>query len=145
MAIPARRVVVALVSVLAALGVACGGKEQRPVFPVSGKVFFQKKPAAKALVIFTPIKDTDPKLWPQGYPRGTVAEDGSFQLTSYKTDDGAPAGEYAVTVKWMLPLPGKEEEADKLDGKYADPKNPVLRFEVKENSEGMTVPPIHLD
>ncbi len=137
----------ALFGVLLALGCsACGGGEdQKPVFPVSGQVFVKKQPAVGALVVFTPVRDADSKLWPKGYPRGTVQKDGSFRLTTYKTDDGAPVGEYAVTVVWGKPLPGKEEEVDHLAGRYADPKASRIRVQVKEDAEGTTVPAIRLD
>jgi hypothetical protein len=34
-------------------------------------------------------------------PSATVAPDGSFAIGSYDTGDGAPPGEYAVTVTWF--------------------------------------------
>jgi hypothetical protein len=33
-------------------------------------------------------------------PRGHVAEDGNFSLSTYETNDGAPAGDYKVTVEY---------------------------------------------
>ena len=33
-------------------------------------------------------------------PSGKVREDGSFTLTTYDADDGAPGGEYTATIQW---------------------------------------------
>src|SRR5688572_17397354 len=87
-----------LLTVVVLVGLGCGPKEQRvPVFPVKGSVFVNGKAAEKALVIFHPLGDADPKA-----PRSTgeVAADGSFTLSTYTSGDGAPAGDYAVTVTW---------------------------------------------
>src|SRR5262245_46209932 len=71
----------------------CGSDGRRPVFPVSGHVVFEGKPTPDALVIFHPVNDPDP-LAP--HPLTRVAADGSFSLTTYAMNDGAPAGEYKV-------------------------------------------------
>ena len=39
-------------------------------------------------------------------PTGQVESDGSYTLTTYLKGDGAPAGEYAVTIYW----PGNRKE-----------------------------------
>src|SRR4051812_645519 len=80
--------------------VCCGGAAPgppRPVSPVRGSGLGAGKPAVKALVIFHPLNDADAKA-PR--PTGEVAADGSFALSTHTTGDGAPAGEYAVTVLW---------------------------------------------
>src|SRR5688572_20752206 len=87
-----------LLLALTLVGLGCGGKEQRkPVFPVKGSVFVAGRSATKALVIFHPLNDPDPKA-PR--PTGEVAADGTFTLSTHTAGDGAPAGEYAVTVTW---------------------------------------------
>jgi hypothetical protein len=71
--------------------------------------------------------------------RGTVSDDGSFQLATYNADDGAPEGEYAVTVYW----PGKRNGAasedtssydlppDQLGHRYLDPSASAIRVQIK--------------
>ena len=63
-----------------------------------------------------------------------IAEpDGSFVLSTYKGFDGAPVGEYAVTVVWREPWldahgrPGVE----RLPEKYAKPETSGLRVRIK--------------
>ncbi len=73
-------------------------------------------------------------------PIGEVRQDGSFSLTTYKTDDGAPEGEYAVTVIWLEkpsgPRLGENRGLvkDRLDGRYSDPTSPKLKATVSEQS-----------
>jgi hypothetical protein len=61
-------------------------------------------------------------------PQAVVAADGSFRLTTYLAGDGAPAGEYFVTLYW--PGPGPDDDVhvrpDRLGGRYADPRTTPL-------------------
>lgn len=57
---------------------------------------------------------------------------------SYKPNDGAPAGEYSVTVTWFDPPPaGVNPESyspvDKLAGRYATPEISPLKVNVTED------------
>ena len=95
---------------LSALGLAlalpaCGGNAgQLPVYPVKGQVALNGEPTDGAFLVFHPVageatkgdKTTGEPL----RPRAQVKSDGSFELTTYQAQDGAPAGEYAVTVEW---------------------------------------------
>jgi hypothetical protein len=58
----------------------------------------ENKPTPGALVILHPLNDPDPRA-PR--PVARVGADGRFSPTTYSADDGAPAGEYAVTVAWV--------------------------------------------
>jgi len=125
---------------------ACNSAREMPVYAVRGQLLIQKQPAANALVIFTPVQDAQPEKWPKGFPRGKVGEDGAFQLTTYRDDDGAPAGEYAVTVLWLVKNKDDEEsEFDRLQGRYADPAASKIRIEVKADRKGNKIEPIHLN
>jgi hypothetical protein len=70
------------------------GAGKRTVYPVEGVVMFQGKPAVGARVTFIPIDKSKDRY----FPTGKVGEDGSFKLTTYEPDDGAPVGKYQVTV-----------------------------------------------
>jgi hypothetical protein len=96
---------------------------------VSGNVYVNGQPAAGAKVECYAVND--PTLLPLR-PHAITAKDGSFRLTTYKTGDGAPAGAYALTIKWPLP-PKQGSDADgpdRLKGRYADPKRPARRIDV---------------
>jgi hypothetical protein len=117
--------------------VAVGGcsekkEDEKPVFPVRGQLFVRDQPAAGAMVLFIPVNEPpDPK---DPRPRAEVEKDGSFTLSTYGTRDGAPSGDYVVTVTWrggVLP-DGREEPEDKLHGRYATRAVSPLRATVKE-------------
>lgn len=99
-----------------------------PVYPVRGQVFVGEKSATKALVVFHPAGVDDPAAL---RPYGHVREDGSFQLTTYDTGDGAPAGEYLVTVVWLRPA-GGEDPPDLLKGRYRNPSASQLKATIQE-------------
>jgi hypothetical protein len=108
------------------------GDGRRLVFPVRGQVLYQGKPTPEALVIFHPVNDPDPRA-PR--PVARVGPDGRFSPTTYKTDDGAPAGEYAVTVTWV-------KERDNQDAPKEDqvpPKNLLPDRYAKPDTSGLRV------
>jgi hypothetical protein len=78
----------------------------------------QGKPAKELFVYFRPVDETDP------HPIiafGQVDEKGRFTLSTYVADDGAPAGDYAVTFEWPLQGgPTKEDfqGPDRLKGRW---------------------------
>ncbi len=128
-----------LVCVLAAGLAGCGGDGRpahAPAVPVSGRVTVNGQPAAGALVVF---HATARGLEAGPSPFATTAADGSYRLTFYTADEGAPEGEYAVTVVWNVKA--KEAKfaigdgggtADKLGGRYADLRTPKLTAVVKK-------------
>lgn len=105
---------------LAALGLSsCGGDGRKPTFPVAGRVLRDGKPVAHATVVFHPTGAAEPD---PVRPRGTTGADGSFALTTYDGNDGAPAGDYRVTVElWLSSGRGDEGPTSRLPTKYAKP------------------------
>jgi hypothetical protein len=83
--------------------------ESRPTFPVEGKVLVRGKPAEGVQVFLHPRDASQ-----QGKPRGTTDAEGRFQLRTYHDGDGAPAGEYAVTLYWPGPYNPKVAVDDQL-------------------------------
>src|SRR5262245_9309643 len=85
-----------LLGALALWAAGCGSG-RRAVDPASGQVVAgkDKKPATGAMVMFHPVhEDGGPIYKPVAY----VDEQGQYQLTTYTKGDGAPAGEYVVTL-----------------------------------------------
>jgi hypothetical protein len=127
------------VAVAALLGASCG--QRKPLHPVRAEVFFEGRPAAGALVVLHPADDRDnTAIRPSGY----VESDGTLKLTSYiaasrTIGNGAPAGDYIVTISW-LPTDVKEflskhpntPVPDKLEGKYSQPDRSSLRAKVMD-------------
>jgi hypothetical protein len=124
-----------------ALGAGCGtGKPT--AYPVTGKVTVGGKDADGALVCLHPVDGDGPNAV---RPLGYVQQDGTFQLTSYKENDGAPAGRYKVTVVWRPKKKTTTEPdgPDFLKGRYADPK--ASKIEVTVNQGATALDPIKLD
>jgi hypothetical protein len=124
----------------AALLASCARNQRKPVFPVRGQVLIDGKPAAGATVFFYPV-EADPEAVA---PYGVVDAHGSFTLTTYLTFDGAPAGEYVVTVRCPGPpqRPQDEQGPDRLKGRYQEPKTSTLRATVEKKPNDL--PPVQL-
>jgi hypothetical protein len=126
------RLACAFALVLGAAG--CGGDGRKPVFPVTGAVLIDGKPADGAVVGFHPAGELDNQRALRS--TATTEPDGTFQLNTYLSQDGAPAGEYVVTVYWPGPLPPDAHPGDvgpdRLGRRYADPKTSPLRATLGE-------------
>ncbi|MEW4453358.1 carboxypeptidase regulatory-like domain-containing protein [Bremerella sp. JC817] len=116
--------------------------------PVTGTVHINGVPAQGALVRFWP-QTVQPGVKYPISPVGKVDASGTYQLTSYEGPDGAPLGEYVVTITWPDPdwrPPGggmPPPPPDRLLGKFGDSKKPVLKFTVVDGQNN--VDPIVLD
>jgi hypothetical protein len=90
-----------------ALAPGCSKKSapRLPVHPVAGQVTFNGQPAPGAFVVFHP---KDPA---SGCPSPNAVADkqGNFSLSTYAAGDGAPVGEYVVTVVWRTMLQNNGE------------------------------------
>lgn len=133
--------------VTTAFVISCGEPQsnRKKVYPVSGKVLVKKVPADKAMVVFHPI-EAEPKSAIR--PLGICGPDGTFNLTTYLTNDGAPEGEYRVTIIWPGPPPKKtaemdDEGPDRLKGRYGNPQ--TSRIKIVVEPKPMTLEPFYLD
>jgi hypothetical protein len=141
MTLRARAVV--LTWVAAAAGLAGGCTPTSPtLYPVSGRVLVDGKPAARAMVALHPTGSST--ATPQRLPVGLTDADGAFRLTTNLCGDGAPPGTYAVTVVWPDPHHEHDEcEDDSLDdqllGQFADPRNPPLIVVVRPGNNRFTL------
>lgn len=109
-----------------------------PVQPVQGKLLVKGEPAFGAVISFHPVGNTDATAIK---PQASVEEDGTFRPNSFGLRDGAPAGEYALTVFW----PGGRGPIgpDRLKGRYSDPNRPVMKVTIKDGDN--VLEPIRLD
>ena len=116
--------------------------ESRPTFPVEGTVLIQGQPAEGVQVFLHPCDASQ-----RGQPRGVTDAAGRFRLRTYHDGDGAPAGEYTVTVYWPAPykpqVPVEDQlPPDRLGGRFMNPTDSSLRATV--NAGPTTLPPFEL-
>src|SRR5262249_10851529 len=83
-----------LAMLLGLCSLACSGSDG--LNPVLGKVLYKDQPVKGLLVTFHPKGKADLTTH---LPVGLTKEDGTFTLTTGQKE-GAPAGEYVVTVIW---------------------------------------------
>jgi hypothetical protein len=101
-----------------------------PVHPVLGVIQFRGQPINGAFVTFHP-QGTASVGVPK--PRASVMADGAFTLTTYDGNDGAPSGDYVLTVQWYRPV---KLGGDWVGGpnilpkKYASPSTSNVRVTV---------------
>lgn len=120
-------------SCLAAILAGCGADDGRvPVYPAQGKVTVSGEAPDGALVVLYPAKGgTEAEL----RPSGRVKPDGTFRLTTYVADDGAPAGEYTATIQWnKLIKQGRDYKAGPniVPGAYAATDSSPWKIKVSE-------------
>src|SRR5262245_58775070 len=134
---------VSLIAGLALLTTACGGKTgQKAVYPVKGQVLVDGKPASHATVIFHPVGESGPEVVK---PRAQVDAEGKFALSTYGARDGAPAGEYAVTVEWWLspgvgtPRGSDQAPINRLPVRYARTASSGLKATIDEGGAELNV------
>src|SRR5688572_10824093 len=87
-----------LATLLLTLLPACRKSDRPETFPVKGKVVVDGKPAKGATVTFHPREASDRPY----IPTAQTDDNGEFSLATFETGDGAPAGEYDVTVIWHV-------------------------------------------
>jgi len=127
--------------------VSCGGPSKK-LNPVEGQVLYKGQPLAEATVSFHPRqgeKNPTPST-------GVTDEQGIFRLQTGNYE-GAPVGDYAVTVIKSVTVGGggkgkrfstaPPETTDALKGAYADSKKTTLSATVKDGENKL--PPFRLD
>jgi hypothetical protein len=133
------------------LAAACGGcgqpaRETATVFPVEGRFTVNGKPASGALVSFIPL--TASAEGRRAIPSQARADaSGAFKLTTFHMADGAPEGDYAITVYWPAPslgaAPHDDDDAplgpDQLRGRFASADKSNLRAHIPAKPTNFTV------
>jgi hypothetical protein len=119
-----------------------------PVFPVKGQLSINGQTPAGAFVVLHPKNGA--ATAPNGEvvrPRAVVNPDGTFELGSYDSLDGAPSGEYAVTVEWRRIVRSPDGSPvlgpNVVPPKYARPETSPLAIRIAEKSNELA--PIKLN
>ncbi len=133
---------------LAAAAAGCTGRDvagRVPIHPVGGTLVVSDRPAGNAHIAFHAI---DRERAGGTCPVAVSKADGTFALMTYAVDDGAPEGEYVVTVTWpneSMPMDECEcpdpSRHDRLGGLYADARTSELRATVGPGRNEVTLRP----
>lgn len=117
------------------------GEKRVEVFPATGKVTFDGEIPVGGQIVLHPA---DPANAVGVAPRATVKPDGSFTITAYESGDGAPPGDYVVTLEWY-----KMTEEDGGAGpnvvpkKFTDPKQSPIKVTINAGAP-TTLEPIKI-
>ena len=106
------------------------------VHPVKGKAVFEGQPMSGANVILYPSASS--KVPAELRPRGNVADDGTFNLTTFDLNDGAPSGDFVVTVVWSKPVvvDGETQFGPNLAPvSYSKPESSPLRITIEPGTK----------
>ena len=144
-------------ALLAGLVAGCGRSDLPehavPVFKVGGALTHKGAPMGKAVITFHPTSPapvsgkTKPPV-----VTATADDQGKYALSTYYTGDGAPEGQYTVTIYWpgerntKVVTPGMEGDQplapDRLKMAHADAKTSKLKatVEKKENAIDFDLP-----
>jgi hypothetical protein len=102
---------------------------------VHGTVLLDGKPLAEAMVVLHP---SAPQSGSQQRPIGYSDQSGHFALTTWRSSDGAPTGDYTITVELRAPRKVGEEMIrdgrNLLPDRYAHASSSPLRCKVEEKS-----------
>lgn len=112
----------------------CSGEKKIPTFPVTGKVLTAEGgPIDHALVVLHSQSSNTaaPK------PRGTTTADGSFELSTFNTGDGAPEGRYQVSIERWLRKDPNESPVNHLPPNLASPATSGIEVEVKSGPNAL--------
>ncbi len=109
------------------------GERPVPTYPVVGQVFYRGQPLAEAQVVFHCVDDSKQTA---NRPMAFTDSNGHFALTTMKPGDGAPPGEYAITVELRERVTIGEEPVRNglslLPERYRTPEKSGLRFRVEK-------------
>jgi len=123
----------------AALSLLCSSCGKNNLYPVDGKLSCNGAPAAGAAVFFR-RQGGDPMNEPS--IMGITQEDGTFELVCGSLGKGAPPGDYDVLIEWREGSGHNRGFAkrvpDKLKGRYADPRHPLLHVTLEAQSNHLS-------
>jgi hypothetical protein len=115
------------------------GRGGPKLHPVHGRVLVEGQPVRGAAVTFHPTNSSETLR-----PSAQTDEQGYFSLTRYASGDGAPSGEYTVTVTlYRLNTTRNQAEGDEttrnvLPARYANPSESQLKSVISKGKNELS-------
>lgn len=108
--------------------------ERVTTFPIEGTITFKGQSIPGAFVTLhpkTPLTDVPP-------PRANILADGSLKVSTFDGGDGAPEGEYILTIEWYKPVKNGSDIVagpNVIPKMYSSPRtsNLIIHVAAKEN------------
>lgn len=127
---------------VACVCVGCREGWQAATYPARGMVTVNGTAANGAVVTLYPIGGkVDVR---NSRPWAIADQEGRFELQTYEAGDGAPIGEYNVTVTWPLDVTKMDlAMIDQLDSQFARPEQSLWKVEIEEGENSL--PTIAID
>lgn len=114
-------------------GMACKKSDGRlKVYPTKGQILIHGNPEKDVLIYLWPSGTRDKQL--HAYcPNGQTDENGNFTLSTYDSNDGAPEGDYTVTLEWPIRFNTltNQWEGDRLKGAYSNQASSQLQAKIE--------------
>ena len=135
------RVFVLMLTIAGLSGCGDGRGSRVATVPVKATITYRGQPIPGAFVTLhpkAPLPDVPP-------PRASVGRDGSLTVSTFTGGDGAPEGEYVLTVEWYRPV---RQGSDVVPGPNVIPKKYASRrtsdLIVRVTPDAGKLPPIAL-
>jgi hypothetical protein len=127
--------------------IGCGKKqlERVPLQPVTGKVLVDGRGVANVEISLRPVSVDKDKPEHKIAPSAKTDANGTFKISTYGSEDGAPTGEYVILASWpRIKIEGGEESfgPDRFANAYNNPSQPAGKVTVKEGDN--VIPPLKL-
>ena len=155
MQVRATRILAVVISTVTFVAWGCGsGLKTPPMGKVEGKITYKGNPIPKGTVTFFPVEGKGNEA---GQPAiGEIQPNGSFELTTYDTGDGAVLGQHKAivvarseavekipegTIPSQLPQDLKKQQGPKplVPEKYMDPEKTPLRYTVRAGANDFAI------
>jgi hypothetical protein len=129
-----------LLTLAVAVHSGCSRKEswQATTYPAWGTVTINGQPPKNAIITLHP--KGEPVDIRHSKPYAMIDSNGRYKLQTYKLADGAPAGDYAMTLHWLVDR--TKPSPDRLGGIYHNPDNPLMELTIVKGKNQL--PPIDL-
>ena len=100
---------------------------------VSGVIHVDGQPANGVVLTLHPDTNDQPSSV-GAVSTGVTGSTGSFEISTYRSGDGALPGSYNVTCVWSKFDPiSRSMLGDKLSGRYASPKKPAAKWLISKS------------
>ena len=137
---------IAMFALLLGQTTGCTNNNPLGAIRIKGKVTYNGEPLGQGEVLYNPVNSSGRRA------KGKIQSDGTFQLTTLETNDGAIPGEYQISILAYAPHPGEptrtveSEQRDQIKQRikrghiiperYTDPETSGLTDSVNKDHSG---------